>query len=355
MYGRLPHVSGGEHIIGGKQKCESEDSMDIEEAPYVSKTAPTTLQAGFQVLHVLLSILPGSLFVQVSPIIVTIKVFTLSLLVLVTILLKSLGEYHPCVASETFCTFSTLLKVMCPVKSGDWLERVYDCAIQRLSMTDTDAEVCRVGHGVVEEEWQGQKDGIVHCVGYTGLKGAALNLLLLFFSALVTADDQIAMHVVPRLVIAVQKSSRKGDANPMHMAKCIGEVVRSQQGVTIGMIAEYSKYIKVANNCLTSLAEFKSEDIKCGAEFTHSWRVGVIHMSSLSRLIFDVAGDAHTHQLSDMHPQQDVFNNVINHFSSEEEGVGTAIAFSAGAYPMPAHGLSIFSRKDAPSWGIFHR
>ncbi|KAI5987789.1 armadillo-type protein [Pisolithus marmoratus] len=84
------------------------------------------------------------------------------------------------------------------------------------------------------------------------VSGAALDALLSFFSALVTADDQIATHVVPGLVIAVQKSSGKGDANPMNVAKCIGEVVRSQQGVAAGTIAEYSKYIKQSSKAKTS-------------------------------------------------------------------------------------------------------
>ncbi|KAI5996073.1 hypothetical protein EDC04DRAFT_2585670 [Pisolithus marmoratus] len=122
--------------------------MDVEETPYmllksqipalskallpqlkVAKTMPMTLQDGFQVLHALLSILPGSLFAQVSPIIVMIKVFMPSLLVLVPVLLKSLGEHHPHIASETFHTFSTLLNVTHPIKSGDWPEQVYDHTI----------------------------------------------------------------------------------------------------------------------------------------------------------------------------------------------------------------------------------
>ncbi|KAI6021197.1 armadillo-type protein [Pisolithus marmoratus] len=481
MYGGLPHVSDGEHVVGGKRKRESEDSMDIEETPYVllksqipalsrallpqlkvAKTAPTTLQAGFQVLHALLSVLPGSLFAQVSPIVVTIKgilsqspttttstlhltclsflglffsthpppVFTPSLPVLVPVLLKSLGERHPRVASETFRTFSALLNVTRPVKSGDWPERVYDHAIQRLSTTDTDAEVRSCAEDCIADLWvcvtdmvrakdgkewhaicrtTGNTSGAVRVVtkvardvemsddwvngcvewvmgllkksgrgGKTELftaldtlvrryqfgmpadlppslvsqikvyistsdisvlsqalsilalllelapetsfppierelladiypiahsplvSGAALDALLSFFSALVTADDQIATHVVPGLVIAVQKSSGKGDANPMNVAKCIGEIVRSQQGVAAGTIAEYSKYIKQSSKAKTSTVV-----------------LSLLILGELGRFI-------------DMCPQQDVFNNVIDHFSSEEEGVRTAAAFSAG-------------------------
>ena len=80
------------------------------------------------------------------------------------------------------------------------------------------------------------------------VSGAALDALLPFFSALVQADLQIATHVVPNLVIAVEKGQRT-DANMMNVAKCVGEVVRSQQGVAAGTIAEYSRCIKVCHGC----------------------------------------------------------------------------------------------------------
>ncbi|KAI6094438.1 armadillo-type protein [Pisolithus croceorrhizus] len=481
MYGGLPQVSEGEHVVGGKRKRESEDSMDVEEHPYallksqipalskallpqlkVSKTAPTTLQAGFQVLHALLSVLPGSLFAQVSPIVVTIKgilsqspttttstlhltclsflglffsthpppVFMSSLSVLVPVLLKSLGERHPRIASETFRTFSALLNATRPVKNGDWPERVYDHAIQRLSTTDTDADVRICAEDCIADLWVcvtdvvRAKDGkewhaVCRTTGNTGgavrvvtkvarnvemsddwvngcvdwvmgllkksgrgrktelfaaletlirryqpgmpadlppslvsqikvyintsdisvlsqalcilvlllelapetsfppierelladiypiahsplVSGAALDALLSFFSALVEADDQIATHVVPGLVVAVQKSGGKGDVNPMNVAKCIGEIVKSQQGVAAGTIAEYSKYIKKSSKAKTS-----------------SVVLSLLILGELGRFI-------------DMSPQQDIFYNVIEHFSSEEEGVRTAAAFAAG-------------------------
>ncbi|KAI5986283.1 ARM repeat-containing protein [Pisolithus marmoratus] len=399
MYGGLPHVSEGEHVVGGKRKRESEDSMDVEETPYMllrsqipalSKALLPQLKLDSKsCLHALLSVLPGSLFAQVSPIVVTIKrdlvpvttttTSTLHLTCLSFLGLffsthhhrcsrrhsRPLGERHPRVASETFRTFSALLNVTRPVKSGDWPERVYDHAIQRLSTTDTDAEVRSCAEDCIADLWvcvtdmvrakdgkewhaicrtTGNTSGAVRVVtkvardvemcddwvngcvewvmgllkksgrgGKTELftaldtlvrryqsgmpadlppslvsqikvyistsdisvlsqalsilalllelapetsfppierellaniypiahsplvSGAALDALLSFFSALVTADDQIATH----------KSSGKGDANPMNVAKCIGEVVRSQQGVAAGTIAEYSKYIKV--------------------------------------------------------------------------------------------------------------
>lgn len=76
------------------------------------------------------------------------------------------------------------------------------------------------------------------------VSGAALDSLLALFSALVQADRQIATHVVPNLVISVERSP-KTEANLTNVAKCIGQVVRSAQGVAAGTIAEYSKAVKV--------------------------------------------------------------------------------------------------------------
>ena len=76
------------------------------------------------------------------------------------------------------------------------------------------------------------------------VSGAALDSLLAFFSALVQADRQIASHVIPNLVIGVEKSP-KTEVNPINAAKCVGQVVRSSQGIAAGTIAEYSKVVKV--------------------------------------------------------------------------------------------------------------
>ena len=76
------------------------------------------------------------------------------------------------------------------------------------------------------------------------VSGAVLDVLLMFFSALVQADLQITTHVVPNVVIAVDKAQR-ADANMMNVAKCVGEVVRSQQAVATGTIVEYLRYINV--------------------------------------------------------------------------------------------------------------
>ncbi|KIM50021.1 hypothetical protein SCLCIDRAFT_12402, partial [Scleroderma citrinum Foug A] len=86
----------------------------------------------------------------------------------------------------------------------------------------------------------------------------------------------------------------------MNVAKCVGEVVRSQQGVAAGTIAEYSRYIKKSSKANVSTVV-----------------LSLLILGELGRFI-------------DMSPQHDIFNNVIEHFSASEEGVRTAAAFSAG-------------------------
>lgn len=76
------------------------------------------------------------------------------------------------------------------------------------------------------------------------VSSVALDSLLRFLSSLVHADNQIATHVVPNLVIAVEKAP-KTEANPGNVAKCVAQVVRSQPDVAAGTIAEYAKNLKV--------------------------------------------------------------------------------------------------------------
>jgi cullin-associated NEDD8-dissociated protein 1 len=80
------------------------------------------------------------------------------------------------------------------------------------------------------------------------ISGAALDSLFRFFRALVHADNQIATHVVPNLVISSEKAA-KGESNPATVARCIGQVVLAHLGVAAGTIAEYSKYLKVSLYC----------------------------------------------------------------------------------------------------------
>jgi cullin-associated NEDD8-dissociated protein 1 len=75
------------------------------------------------------------------------------------------------------------------------------------------------------------------------ISGVALESLFRFYSSLVQADNQIATHVVPNLVISADKAP-KAESNPANVAKCIAQVVRSQPDVAAGTIAEYLKYLK---------------------------------------------------------------------------------------------------------------
>ena len=79
--------------------------------------------------------------------------FTPSLPTLIPILLKSLGERHPRVASESFRTCSALLNVIRPVKTGDFTERVYDQVLERLATNDTDAEVRACAEDCIADLW----------------------------------------------------------------------------------------------------------------------------------------------------------------------------------------------------------
>ena len=76
------------------------------------------------------------------------------------------------------------------------------------------------------------------------LSGAPFDALLEFFGALVQADMQIATHVVPNLVIAVERAP-KAEASLTNVAKCVGQVVNSQRGIAAGTIAEFGRHLKV--------------------------------------------------------------------------------------------------------------
>ncbi|KAF4584667.1 hypothetical protein EYR40_004654 [Pleurotus pulmonarius] len=131
------------------------------------------------------------------------------------------------------------------------------------------------------------------------LSGAALESMLAFFEALVMADNQIATHVVPSLVISVEKAP-KADASPANVSKCVAQVVKSQQGVAAGTIAEYSKHIKKTSKAKPSLVV-----------------LSLLILGELGRFI-------------DMSPQQEIFTNAIELFSAEQEEIRAAAAFAAG-------------------------
>lgn len=94
----------------------------------------------------------------------------------------------------------------------------------------------------VEEEYL--KD--IYVIAHSPLLiGAPLDSLLLFFAALVEADSEIATHVIPNLVIPLQKVKRT-DASYNNVARCIGTVVRCHPSLAAGTIAEFSKALKVS-------------------------------------------------------------------------------------------------------------
>lgn len=75
--------------------------------------------------------------------------------------------------------------------------------------------------------------------------GAPFESVLEFFAALVRVDMQIATHVVPNLVISVDKAP-KAEASQANIARCIGQVVKCQQTVAAGTIAEFGRHLKVS-------------------------------------------------------------------------------------------------------------
>jgi cullin-associated NEDD8-dissociated protein 1 len=85
----------------------------------------------------------------------------------------------------------------------------------------------------------------VYTIAHSPLvSGAALDAILVFFAALVQADGQIAAHVVPNLVATADKAP-KAESSPGNVAKCVAQVVKTQQGIAAGTIVEFYKHIKV--------------------------------------------------------------------------------------------------------------
>lgn len=131
------------------------------------------------------------------------------------------------------------------------------------------------------------------------VSGAGLESLLSFFSALVQADNQIATHVVPGLVLAVEKTP-KAEASPSNVARCIAQVVKTQHSVAAGTIAEYSKNLKKSSKAKPSLLI-----------------LSLLILGELGRFI-------------DMLPQQEIFQSSIEFFSSDQEEIRAAASFAAG-------------------------
>ncbi|KAF8737377.1 hypothetical protein AX14_012971 [Amanita brunnescens Koide BX004] len=476
VYGGTPQNNS---VLRGKRKRGTEETMDVEGSPYTMLNAqapalskallnqlkasksPATLQAGFSLLQTLLSVLPGALSTQVSATLTITKnilsqppttstsalyltclsflilffsshppsTFSDSLPTMTEVLLKSVGEKHPRVVSESFRVFSSLLNALKPMQNTDWAEKLYEAAFTRLSLYDTDPEVRAAAEDCIGDlwvcanhmmavgkgkEWEficrltGQTEGPVKIVTkvarevqmgdvwvnegmkwlleltkrgsrsgkgdvFAGLEvliksyasgippevpatvishikpylstadtqplpqalsilsllldlspnatfpvverevlsdiytiahspvvsSVALDSLLRFLSSLVHADNQIATHVVPNLVIAVEKAP-KNEANPGNVAKCVAQVVRSQPDVAAGTIAEYAKNLKDTSKALPTLVV-----------------LSLLIVGELGRFI-------------DMSTQAEVFTHVIEHFGAESESLRSAAAFAAG-------------------------
>jgi len=203
VYGGLPE-NKDDLSSRGKRKRDSEEPMDTEDTPYSllrsqvpslsrallnqlksSRTPPPVLQAGFSLLTSLLTVLPGSLTTQVSPIASTSKsvlsqspttstsalhitclsflalffsthsptIFQSTLPTLTPLLLQSLGERHPRIASESFRVFSAILNAMKPIKADDWVTPLYEQTLVRLSSHDTDTEVRACAEDCMGDIW----------------------------------------------------------------------------------------------------------------------------------------------------------------------------------------------------------
>jgi cullin-associated NEDD8-dissociated protein 1 len=76
------------------------------------------------------------------------------------------------------------------------------------------------------------------------VSGTALDAILVFFAALVEADGQIATHVVPNLVVSAERAP-KAESSPGNVAKCVAQVIKSQQSIAAGTIVEFSRHVKV--------------------------------------------------------------------------------------------------------------
>lgn len=477
VYGGAIQSKDPESAIGGKRKRH--ESAEGGETPYSllrgqvpalakallnqlksPKTSPATLQAGFTLLNSLLTVLPGCLSSQAGLILSTTKSvlslsststtstlqvtclsfvslffathsppsFMASLDSVLPVLLKSISDKHPRIASEGFKVASSLLIALKPVKGGAWVDQIYDEAVRRLSSNDTDADVrayaeitigdlwvcatdvtktkggkewdamCKTSgrtegavrvitrvaleveienwvHGILEwimgllkKSGRAGKSDVFTCLlallrryqagisqdlpaylipqlkGYIStadisllsqalavvatllqlfpqatfpevegeflkdiynvahsplVSGTAFDSVLSFFAALVEGDMEIAAHVVPNLVIYVDKAP-KSDASYTNVAKCIGQVVKSQQTIAAGTIAEFAKNIRPTSKAKPTQVV-------------------------LSLLVMGEVG-----RFTDMWAHQDIFNQAIERFTADQEEIRTAASFAAG-------------------------
>ena len=84
----------------------------------------------------------------------------------------------------------------------------------------------------------------IYGIAYSPLtSGAALDAVLVFFGALVEADSQIATHVVSSLTRNTPEKPK--EVSYPNVAKCVAQVVKSYHALAAGVIAEFSKNLRV--------------------------------------------------------------------------------------------------------------
>ncbi len=157
-----------------------------------------------------------------------------------------------------------------------------------------------------------------------------------FLSALVQADAQIATHVIPNLVIPLQKE-KKADLSYMNVAKCVGIIIKCHQGLAAGTIAEFSKALKVRRSVMwhATLSQpiFLTErtDIQNiattfeSSDFWGNWPNDVRFPPKL-RMQRMLILKSH----SDFSNQKDIFHSSVDLFNSPDDEVRGAAAFAAG-------------------------
>lgn len=255
----------------GKRKRDTEEVMDVEENAYTllkaqvpslakallnqiksPKTSPAVLQAGFGVLHTLLTVLPGSLSTQIPQVLTISKsllsqssssstsalhltclsflallfsthsptAFSSSLPNVTPVLLKLLQERHPRVASETFRVFSSLLTALAPIKGAPWVDEVYKQALAKLSNHDTDAEVRATAEDCIGDLWIAAPDVMrskdrkewEYICRTSGKTEGAVKVVTKVASA-APVDDVWVNGVTQWLIGLLQKSGKAGKAD----------------------------------------------------------------------------------------------------------------------------------------------
>ncbi|KAG8864313.1 hypothetical protein FRB96_006134 [Tulasnella sp. 330] len=131
------------------------------------------------------------------------------------------------------------------------------------------------------------------------VSGTALEALTEFFQDLVAADNDIAGHIVPGLVLALEKS-KTGETSPSNVSKCVSAVVRGYHDLAAGIIAEFAKSIKPRSK------------------------------STQQHVVLSLLALGEIGKTIDMANQQEIFSNSLALFSAESETIRAAAAFAAG-------------------------